>query len=536
VGVEMATELLEMYAFQYLSVPKNFYFEASTGQTKWKYRGQATPRNKMVQAELIIVSTQKCRDGTFSLVANAFYYVDGLRVYEVSGLRIEARDPNTISTAVTTSNVSSNTIITSKRTSRFKRLFGVSYDLYTGAMAKGIASPELVIACANSGILSSYGAGGLPLDTVETGIIKIKRESKGKPFCVNLIHSPSNANLERECVDILLKHRVRIVEASAFMSASENLLLYKLKHKENKIIWKLSRTEVARAALSPPSQKMIQKLLSERRITQEEAERARNMKALADAVCVESDSGGHTDRRPLHVLFPIMLQLRKRMNVEHVVMGAAGGIGCPAAVRSAQALGAEFVCTGTINQISREAATSQHVRKLLSEATYSDVTMTPAADMFELGVELQVLSKKTMMPKRGTLLYRLYKDYPSLEQIPSDKMKFLEEKIFKKSVQDVWGETVSYYINRLKDPARIERAEKDGKMKMGLVFKWYLSKSSGWANRGDPKRKLDYQIWCGPCIGSYNLWVQGSKLDPSISGGIFPSVVDINKKLMMESA
>ena len=72
-------------------------------------------------------------------------------------------------------------------------------------------------------------------------------------------------------------------------------------------------------------------------------------------------------------------------------------------------------------------------------------------------------------------------------------------------------------------------------MKMGLVFKWYLSKSSGWANRGDPKRKLDYQIWCGPCIGSYNLWVQGTKLDPSVSGGIFPSVVDINTKLMRES-
>ena len=114
---------------------------------------------------------------------------------------------------------------------------------------------------------------------------------------MNLIHSPSNANLERDCVDILLKHGVRIVEASAFMSASENLLLYKLKHKENKVIWKLSRTEVARAALSPPSQKMIRKLLAERRITQEEAERARAMKSIADAVCVESDSGGHTDRR-----------------------------------------------------------------------------------------------------------------------------------------------------------------------------------------------------------------------------------------------
>ena len=31
------------------------------------------------------------------------------------------------------------------------------------------------------------------------------------------------------------------------------------------------------------------------------------------------------------------------MNVEHVVLGAAGGIGCPAAVRAARALELSFV-------------------------------------------------------------------------------------------------------------------------------------------------------------------------------------------------
>ena len=54
---------------------------------------------------------------------------------------------------------------------------------------------------------------------------KSKGRREGNLLRVNLIHSPSNANLERDCVDILLKHGVRIVEASAFMSASENLLV-----------------------------------------------------------------------------------------------------------------------------------------------------------------------------------------------------------------------------------------------------------------------------------------------------------------------
>ena len=84
-------------------MPKNFYFEASTGQTKWKYRGQATPRNKIVEAEVIVQSTQRKHDGSISVVANAFYYVDGLRVYQVTGLRIEARDPNAKRTTASSS-------------------------------------------------------------------------------------------------------------------------------------------------------------------------------------------------------------------------------------------------------------------------------------------------------------------------------------------------------------------------------------------------------------------------------------------------
>ena len=66
-----------------------------------------------------------------------------------------------------------------------------------------------------------------------------------------------------------------------------------------------------------------------------------------------------------------------------------------------------------------------------------------------------------------------------------------------------------------------------------LVFRWYLSKSSGWANRGDAKRKLDFQIWCGPAIGSYNTFAAGTFLDPRANGsGLFPSVVDVNEQLL----
>lgn len=48
---------------------------------------------------------------------------------------------------------------------------------------------------------------------------------------------------------------------------------------------------------------------------------------------------------------------------------------------------------------------------------------------------------------------------------------------------------------------------------MALVFRSYLGKSSNWAKEGDPSRKIDYQIWCGPSIGAFNQWVKGSFLE-----------------------
>ncbi|GAA5002024.1 hypothetical protein GCM10025734_38280 [Kitasatospora paranensis] len=36
--------------------------------------------------------------------------------------------------------------------------------------------------------------------------------------------------------------------------------------------------------------------------------------------------------------------------------------------------------------------------------------------------------------------------------------------------------------------------------------------SSRWSTVGDPDRTLDYQIWCGPAMGSFNDWVTASYL------------------------
>jgi trans-AT polyketide synthase, acyltransferase and oxidoreductase domains len=48
---------------------------------------------------------------------------------------------------------------------------------------------------------------------------------------------------------------------------------------------------------------------------------------------------------------------------------------------------------------------------------------------------------------------------------------------------------------------------------MALVFRSYLGLSSNWANSGEPSRKIDCQIWCGPAMGAFNQWVKRSFLE-----------------------
>jgi len=148
---------------------------------------------------------------------------------------------------------------------------------------------------------------------------------------------------------------------------------------------------------------------------------------------------------------------------------------------------------------------------MLAEASQADVTMAPAADMFEMGVKVQVLKRGTMFPLRAAKLYDLYNTYERYENIPEKQTAILERDFFRRSFQEEWQQTKNYFSRH--DPKQIERAEKNPKHKMALVFRSYLGQSSNWANSGDPSRKIDYQIWCGPAIGAFNQWVKGSSLE-----------------------
>ncbi len=210
------------------------------------------------------------------------------------------------------------------------------------------------------------------------------------------------------------------------------------------------------------------------------------------------------------------MALRDEIDAEYnypvpVRIGLAGGIATPESTAAAFAMGAAYVLTGSINQACLEAGTSDTVRQMLAEADQADVAMAPSADMFELGVKVQVLKRGTMFPLRATKLYELYSRYGSYEEIPSDQREILQRDFFKCSFQQEWEQTQNFFAVR--DPHQIALAERNPRHKMALVFRSYLGRSSNWANTGDPNRKIDYQIWCGPSMGAFNQWTRGTFLE-----------------------
>lgn len=416
----------------------------------------------------------------------------------------------------------------------FRAAHGVRAAYVAGAMAGGISSEELVIAMSRAGLLGCYGSGGLDLARVEQAVKRILSAVGDGPCGFNLLHNPVEPAMEERTVDLYLANGVRTVSASAYMRLSPAVVRFRLHGirreqgrvvTDQRILAKVSRPEVAEQFLRPAAKGVLDELVAAGALTQAQAALAAEL-PVAEDITVEADSGGHTDRRPLVAIFPVIRRLRDRIAAEQGYasrgcvprIGAAGGLGDPASLHAAFALGADYVLTGSVNQACRESGTSDPARQMLAQAGIADCTTGPAPDMFELGAHVQVLGRGSMWAQRGQRLYELYRSCDGLDAIPATDRQKIEKQIFRRPLDEVWADTAAFW--KARDPRELERAEQDPRHKMALTFRWYLGMSSRWARTGDASRKRDYQIWCGPSMGLFNDWVAGTWLAPLEARGV----------------
>jgi len=409
----------------------------------------------------------------------------------------------------------------------FQEAHGCRFAYVAGEMARGIATTSMTIAAARAGLLGFFGSAGLSPQRVQDGIAEI-RAALGQSSCwgANLIHSPNDPSLETEVARLFHHQGVRRVSASAFMALTQPVVELAVKglsrdpdtgaiRRVTHIFAKVSRAEVARQFMAPAPQRILADLVAKGAITAAEADLAANL-PVAEDITVEGDSGGHTDNRPLTVLFPIIQALRDEMVARHrygrtIRVGAAGGLGTPAALAGAFAMGAAYVVIGSVNQSAVEAGQPLSVRRMLADLASTDVTMAPSADMFEMGVKVQVMKRGTMFPFRAQRLYDLYCRHTGLDDIPAAERATLEKEVFQASLDEIWSQTRKHFEAR--DPAELARAEADPRHRMALVFRWYLFHAARWPMLDETGRRHDFQVWCGPAMGAFNDWVKGSFLE-----------------------
>jgi trans-AT polyketide synthase, acyltransferase and oxidoreductase domains len=329
------------------------------------------------------------------------------------------------------------------------------------------------------------------------------------------------------------------------MQMTQAIVLYRLKGLmkggdgrvfcRNRVIAKVSRPEVAEAFMRPAPTHIVQQLLSEESITEEQAEWSKHLPMSHD-ICVEADSGGHTDGGIPSVLFPAMLQLNRTMTKKYayqepICMGLAGGIGTPDAAAAAFVMGADFILTGSINQCTVEASTSDDVKALLQDSNVQDTEYAPAGDMFEMGAKVQVLKKGVFFPSRANKLFSLYSHHNSLDEIPEKTQKQLQTNYFKKTFSEIWSET-KRYLEQQGHLHEIAKAEANAKHKMALVFRWYFAYTTRLALEGKSDDRVNYQIHTGPALGAFNQWVKGTELEFWKNR----HVDEIGKRLLVETA
>jgi trans-AT polyketide synthase/acyltransferase/oxidoreductase domain-containing protein len=393
-------------------------------------------------------------------------------------------------------------------------------------MYKGIASKEIVVCMANAGLLGFLGTGGMRLDRIESDLRYIQQNVRsGEVYGLNLLCNVVQADVERATVELYLRQNVVRVEAAAYTQVTPDLVRFRVNgltrradgsvHAPRQIMAKISRPEVAEQFLNPPPERTLQKLLEAGKITRDEAQFGKSI-PLASDLCVEADSGGHTDRGVAYALMPAILLLRDRISeargyAEKIAVGASGGLGTPQAIAASFVMGADFVLTGSINQCTVEAGTSDRVKDLLQQADVQDTDIVPAGDMFEMGAKVQVFKKGLLFPTRAKKLYDLYRQFPAWEQIEEATRRQIETKYFKRGFDAVYAETKEHYGKVF--PEAIARAERDPRAKMALVFRWYFVHSNRLALRGDADQPEDYQIHCGPALGSFNQWVKGTSFE-----------------------
>ena len=394
--------------------------------------------------------------------------------------------------------------------SQFKRKYDLKYAYVTGGMHMGISSVDMVVKIAEFGGLGFYGTSGNSYETIENAIDNIKSKLNGRRnYGINMTYKIAYPDYEKNILEIAVKKDVPVIELSSYLSVTEEIVKYKARslNTDRKIFVKVSRVDLAEAFMSPASEMILSMLFQKGEITADQREELRKI-PIADDICVIGDCAGITDSKSILALYPAIVQKKQELisngiSAHDVCIGVGGGIGTGEAAAAAFAMGADFILTGSINQCTVEADTSESVKNILEKVSIDDLDYVKDGSMLDVGSQVQIVKRGGFFFARANNLARLYMSVSSLNDIPKNTIEKIEKDYFRKPFDLVYKEIAESVSNDI-----IEKAEKNPKYKMGLIFNYYYEKALIYAKQGKPEDRLDYQIYCGPALGAYNALIK----------------------------
>ena len=376
----------------------------------------------------------------------------------------------------------------------FRERYGLRQAYLVGSMYGGVSGGAMVRSAAKAGLLAFLGTGGLSTGDIDAELRELAEDlGPGGAFGANLLYPHREPHRERELVDLLLRHDCGAVEVSGYPLLTEELV--RLRLKGGRIIAKVSRTDVAAEFLAPPPTPLVRRLLECGAVTAQEASAAA-ARPMADDLCVEADGGWVTGAPDLLTLLPAVLRLRDAAELpgHRVHVGCAGGIGTPEAVAAAFLTGTDFVLTGSVNQCSVEAATSDAVKDILQEVREHEVDSAPWGELFEAGVRARYLTRGIFFPARASRLHEVWRAHESFAELDD--------------------ETRTQVLDRYLRGAVTPASGADPKADLATLFREYFTRGFQLAVTGDERAKVDYLVHCGPSMGAFNQAVEGTGLGP----------------------
>ena len=220
---------------------------------------------------------------------------------------------------------------------RVKALFRIKYPIIQGGML-WCSGWRLASAVSNEGGLGLIGSASMYPEVLDEHIIKCKKATD-KPFGVNIALLYPQI---QEHINIILKHKIKIVFASAGNPAKFTSIL-----KKNGIT----------VVHVVPNLRFAKKAVD----------------AGVDAIVVEGfEAGGHNGKDEMTTMSLIPL-VKKEIKIPII---AAGGIASGQAILAAFSLGAEGVQIGSLFASSEESSAHNNFKKAIVDANENDTILT----------------------------------------------------------------------------------------------------------------------------------------------------------------